>query len=134
MFKDQPSADQVEGSPDPPVSVEHLLNDYNLTEEDCGQVISDICMHDICMSYCRKWNQMAHHLGMTPIMVNDINRNCITEEEKRIEFFSKWREMKGSDATYGSLIRALLAINFRADAEGVCKVLLRSSNSAALWL
>ena len=51
------------------------------------------------------------------------------EGEKRREFFLGWKEKKGSGATYGCLIRALLKIKSRQDAESICK-LLQASTSA----
>ena len=49
------------------------------------------------------------------------------EDEKRATFFAKWKEAKGSDATYKALISALLEIGCAEDAECVCKLLKPAS-------
>ncbi len=45
------------------------------------------------------------------------------EKEKRHTFLIKWREVKGSEATYRNLIQAL-TIESVEDAEEVCELLL----------
>lgn len=67
-------------------------------------------------------------LGLPIILRSDIERNFNfkTEQEKRVAFFSQWKGMKGSEATYRNLISALLGINKMEDAEGVCGLLLKS--------
>ncbi len=63
---------------------------------------------------------------MEKIVADDIACSFTTEEERRFEFFSEWKKRRGSEATYKSLICALLAIKSREDAEGVCKLLQAS--------
>ncbi len=46
------------------------------------------------------------------------------EKEKRHTFLIKWRDVKGSEATYRNLIQALLTIESVEDAEEVCKLLV----------
>ena len=61
-------------------------------------------------------------------MKDDIDRKGIGESEKRLDYFTEWKEQKGSAATYKSLIRALLKIGCRDDAEYVYQ-LSQSSGS-----
>ena len=57
-------------------------------------------------------------------MARDIHRGHPGEErEKRCSFLKKWKKMKGLKATYKSLIHALLEVECREEAEGVCKLL-----------
>jgi len=60
---------------------------------------------------------------MGVIVVRDIIRSFQDEEERRHNFLLKWREEKGSSATYKALIDALLAIGCRDDAEEVLRLL-----------
>ena len=54
---------------------------------------------------------------------------CIATFEASSSFFSKWKEAKGSGATYRALISALLKIKCVEDAEGVCELLKNSPPS-----
>ena len=60
-------------------------------------------------------------------VVPDIDQGPGGEDEKRRNFFFKWRDTKGSGATYKTLISALLEIDCREDAENVCKLCIQSS-------
>ncbi len=102
------------------VTVNYLMERYSLTEDKCSQPISDYHLNKI---HCSKWKQLPCYLGLDKIVAGDVSRDCATEEEKRFEFFSKWKETRGSDATYKSLISALLDCQCREDAESVCKLL-----------
>ena len=69
---------------------------------------------------------LPSHLGVPQIYVHDINRNSTEESERRSNFFFGWKELKGSAATYKALITALLDIDCREDAEGVCRFLKKT--------
>ena len=58
--------------------------------------------------------------------MSDTDKNNDLEVEKRNAFFSVWRAMKGSEATYQKLVYALLKTSARHDAESVCKLLATS--------
>lgn len=103
--------------------VKDLIKHYHLREEKCRQQISDVDTDEISRSLCRKWRSLPSHLGMNTIDADDIDRGPGNEEEKRRNFLLKWKHLKGSGATYEKLITALLEINCRADAEGVCKLI-----------
>ena len=45
--------------------------------------------------------------------MSDLERDFKTEEEMRIGLLKKWKKMKGFDATYKVLIKALLDIESR---------------------
>lgn len=101
-----------------------LMVDFNLTEECCNQQITEKHIGDIS---CSKWRLLYAHLEMGRSVVDDIDRGSKTEEEKRHDFFSCWRNEKGSRATYKVLIEALLKAKCRNDAEYVCKCVQASS-------
>ena len=63
------------------------------------------------------------HLELPDILIEDLERNYAKEEERRYNFFSKWKEREGSGANYKRLAMALLEINCRDDAERVLKIL-----------
>ena len=81
--------------------------------------VSDAHLEDIARSCCSGWRSLPSRLEMRKIVVEDIDRLQVSEEEKRLEFFKRWKREKGSEATYKKLIDALVEINCREDAEEV---------------
>ena len=113
------------------VTMRSLLKLYELKEEDCNQQISSLHLNEISLNYCQKWRFLPARLNLKDIVADDISRGLGNEEDKRHAFFLKWKQVKGSDATYRRLIGALLEIKCRQDAEAVCR-LLQESKSATL--
>ena len=112
------------------MTVDCLMKYYSLADNDCDQPISDSHLDDISLSHCGQWRLLPCRLGMKNIVTGDINRDFAIEKEKRREFFFEWKQIRGSDATYKSLISALLAIKSREDAESICKILQISLSTA----
>lgn len=100
-----------------------ILENYELTEEDVKKKVTDAHLVKISQSYCEKWWLLPSQLEIEHIVTKDIDRETKSQEEKRLTFLKRWQQEKGSDATYESLISALLNIKCRDDAEGVCKLL-----------
>ena len=100
-----------------------MIRSFGLSEEDAIKRVSDIHMQEISRSYCSQWRMLYSHLEVEKIVVLDVDRMNVSEQEKRHTFFAEWRERKGSDSTYIRLLYALLKIGCREDAEGVCKLL-----------
>ena len=113
------------------VTLSSLMKKYQLKEEDLDKQVTDEHLDDIASSHCTKWRSLPSRLGMESIVVNDIIHTFTKEEDRRNAFFYKWKDIKGSAATYRKLIEALLGIKCREDAEGVCKLtLLRETPTA----
>ena len=77
-----------------------LLEQYQLKEEDVNKQVTDLHINEISRSHCKKWKSLPAYLEMEGIVAGDIDKKPIEEDEKRCEFFSKWKEEKGSEATY----------------------------------
>lgn len=103
-----------------------LLELYQLKEKDCNQQISSLHLNEISLNYCQKWRFLPARLKLKDIVADDISRGPGNEEDKRYTFFLKWKQIKGSEATYKRLISALLEIKCKQDAEGVCRLLQQS--------
>ena len=100
-----------------------LIKKHKLSVEDCDKKVSGAHLEIISRSSCKHWERLPSHLEMNDIVVSDVRRTQIDEEGKRLEFLRKWREQKGSKATYKQLVLALLKIECRDDAEKVCEIL-----------
>ena len=107
--------------------VSSLLEHYGLTEEECNKVVSDRHLDKISLSHCGGWRALPSHLGLPSILVEDIDKSPLEQKEKRQKFFRDWKQRRGFNATYRSLIIALLETNHRGDAESVCQLLKDSA-------
>ena len=102
------------------------MTKYGLSEEKFNEQISDAHADKIARFYCKDWRLVCYYLEMGSIVVYNIEHDCETEEERRRRFFTTWKNMKGSGATYRMLIHALLETKRRLDAEKIC-ILLQSN-------
>ena len=116
---------------DSTATVRSLMECYQLKERDCNQQISNVHLDEISLNFSQKWRFLPNRLKMKDIIAHDIDRIPGDEEEKRRTFFLKWKQVKGSGATYKVLIRALLDIKCRQDAESVCKLLQQAAQAAS---
>ena len=112
-----------------PVSLNSLLEHYQLKEEDYNRPISDQHLDEIARSSCSQWRSLRPELGLKKIVEDDIERDLKNEEAKRRSFFYKWKHLQGSGTTYKRLVGALLKIGCQEDAESVCQLLQRSTDT-----
>ena len=104
-----------------------LIQQLELSEEDCEKPVSDEHLETISRSCCKQWKSMPPQLEVETIEAEDIDKSCKGEErEKRHKFLLKWKGIKGSKATYRQLITALLKMKCGEEAEKVCEVLKES--------
>ena len=94
-----------------------------LADQELDSVISDLHLDEIARSRCTYWQSLPSRLGLEDIVAEDIDRNFSREFDKRREFFRQWKQIKGSEATYRCLVKALHDINQRRDAEYVSGLL-----------
>ncbi len=66
---------------------------------------------------------LAPILNLTPLDVEDIDKDSHREELKRNKFLSVWKQKQCEHATYRTLVVALCKIERREDARKVCEVL-----------
>ena len=99
-----------------------LKERYNLQELGLSQQVSDRHIQKFSSSHGSKWKLMPTYLGLATILAEDFDCASKSKEENRHNFFSTWKQVKGSSATYKALITALLEINCREDAESVCRL------------
>ena len=112
-----------------PPSFTELLGTYKITEEVCQKKISDRHLSSISSSCCEEWESLPPYLGLETMVAHDISKGGGSESKKRCDFLFKWRHIKGSRATYQSLIVALLDMKCVDDAEEVCRILRDSISS-----
>ena len=111
------------------VNVDDLMKYYGLSESVCTSEIQEVHLQEISCTLCERWRDLPTCFKMPKITSKDIDRDFKGEKERRKAFFSQWIEKDGSSATYKRLIAALLEVNCRDDAEGVCKLLKTSLDS-----
>lgn len=101
-----------------------------LPGKDCDKPITDKDLEKISRCCGFPCESLASHLDVKQASAEDIKRDGKSEHERRLALLTKWSQMKGSDATYGALIDALLEIEHKKDAEEISKI-LRTSNKSA---
>lgn len=107
-------------------TISEIVQHYGLGEEELLQEVTSQHLGDLCRDRPIQWQQLSDILlENSKTAVNDIERTGKSEPEKRRDFFKLWQSQKGSSANYEALIRALLRIQCRGDAEYVCKQLLQ---------
>ena len=99
-----------------------LCAQIGVAYHNLDEVISDLHLDQIALSRCTYWRFLPTRLGLSNVVAKDIDREFQKEPEKRRELFEQWKQRKGFEATYRSLVRALLDIDKRLDAEYVCKL------------
>jgi hypothetical protein len=101
-----------------------VLNHFEISDVESRSQVTDNYLEKISRFYCVKWRLLPSYLTMGDIVVNDVSReHPHRESEQRFYFFKEWKDTRGLEATYRSLINALLEINCRRDAESVCQLL-----------
>ncbi len=70
-----------------------------------------------------EWRLLAPILNLTPLDVEDIEKDNRGEESKRDKFLSVWKRKQCVHATYRALVVALCKIERREYARKVCEVL-----------
>ena len=114
------------------ISPNTLCAHFELADQELDKVISDLHLDDIAQTRCTYWKFLSSRLRLQDVVAKDIDKDFPTESEKRREFFQQWKQRKGSEATYRSLVKALLDINQRRDAEYVCNLLRQADASSSV--
>ena len=98
------------------------LKKYSLTENHLKRECSDKDLLDIDKHI--SWDIVGHHLpGIKQKHIDDINLDMSDQSQKRQRLVDLWKERNGSDATFGSMITAMLKAEKRNEAEKVCRLL-----------
>ena len=104
-----------------------LLTSYNLKEEHYNKEISRDHIIEFIKYYGHTWRKehlYKHLVSNSKTIISDIeNERKYSEEDKRHQFFLKWQEARGSEATYEALVNALLKAKCEKGAKYLCKVL-----------
>lgn len=99
-----------------------ILQHHGLEEASLNKEISRKYFTELS-SFLVEWRQVAPILDLDYAEVTAIEENHVGNARMmRIGFLERWKQKSGN-ATYGALMKALLRIKERADAQGVCEVL-----------
>ena len=101
------------------------MNQYGLNEHSCNKIISSSHLQTIAVS-CGAggvWKFLAPHLKIETHVIDDIDSMRSTDLEKRNEFFKQWKQKEDREATYKSLISAMVKIDRNQDAGKVLQLL-----------
>ena len=82
-----------------------------------NEQVSDCHLELISRAHCTKWRRLPPYLGLANSVKDDIDRKSEDESDKRYDFLIKWKEIKGSEATYKALIDGLRKLDCMNDVE-----------------
>ena len=102
------------------LTLDDLVKEVRIPPVALDQQCSDEHLKSI--SLFLDWRNVAPHLGLNTIDINDIESKR-TEPEKRLEMLLKWKMKFSFRANYVTLVQTLLKINYSDDAQKVCQLL-----------
>ena len=101
------------------VTLPSLLQHCELTESDVEIEVDERDYLEVARCFT-EWRQVAPLCGIETNEIDDIERDYKTEETKRVEFLKAWKGKFAFNATYISLIQALLKRSRADEARKVC--------------
>ena len=102
-------------------AVEELIEKFELGIEICNSQVTDKDLDQIANHCCKELSRLPPYLEIGDTVFSDIKRDEKSEPERRLALFKKWKQKKGSCATYKEIITVFLKIELKDDAEKVCK-------------
>ena len=102
-------------------SAEKVANKVCLAADELLKPCDSDIISSLADCFCH-WKVIFGSL-LSELDLNDVNKENLTEEEKRIAALRKWKARNGSEATYNILVDALLNKGERYQAESLCKIL-----------
>ena len=106
-----------------PISSDDLAARFGLGADELRKPCEERLFSNLA-NFINPWREIFSSL-LSRIDIDDINNENNSEQAKRIAALHKWKERKGSEATYKILVRALLDNGVMDQAESMCKLLAR---------
>ena len=105
---------------------EELAQKLGLRLEILSQPCEKELFRRVLIDYVHPWYQVFSYL-LDEADIKAIEYDFTTDDGgKRMAAFNKWKEEKGDEATYKSLIQAVLKYDRRDEAEKICETLVLS--------
>ena len=95
-----------------------LLEDFSLTKSDLNKAIDDAVFLSLGLNFSYS---LGIHLGLFESDIKAIENDHKSDQDRVVALFWKWRERKGSDATYLSLMNVLIECENQEAAEKLCQ-------------
>ena len=104
-------------------SYNELLTRHDVQSSEMNDAVQNAQLTEIS-SILDRWERLARSLGLDNSDIESIIRERDTEEEKRDKMLQRWKQRRGSAATYEELTTALLRIKRTDLAERVISMRL----------
>ena len=88
--------------------------DPRLLEKSCEETVLPSLA-----TFVDPWREVFSFL-LAPLDIDDIHSECVSGQERRLSSLRKWKERRGTEATYAQLINALLKNGNVDKAESLC--------------
>ena len=104
------------------LKLQDVLDEAEISLELLEQPCSEERLLELA-NHCDPWNIVGLHLKLSETVINDIDRDYRTTEEKRIKLMQKWKEGFAFKATYKVFVKALMSCGRADPALKVCRLL-----------
>ena len=99
-----------------------LMKKYNLTDSTLQTKVSDDHINEIAKFV--SWEDVGRHLDKIGRPgVEDIQKDGDNEDKRRRLLVDRWEDKNGDDATYDSMVTAMIKAEKIDEATEVCKLL-----------
>ena len=99
-------------------SVRTILEEFSLTERELDKATDDVVFLNLGLNFDYF---LGIHLGLSKSDIKAIENDHKLDKNRVAALFWKWRERKGLDATYLSLMEALIECENKEAAEKLCQ-------------
>ena len=99
-------------------SVRTILEEFSLTERELNKATDDVVFLNLGLNFDYF---LGIHLGLSKSDIKAIENDHNSDQNRVVALFWKWRERKGSDATYLSLMKVLIEYKNQEAAEKLCQ-------------
>ncbi|XP_019852745.1 PREDICTED: uncharacterized protein LOC109582469 [Amphimedon queenslandica] len=106
--------------------VPQMLKEFSLTERDINKAADDAVILSLGLNF---YLSLGLCLGLSESDIAAVKKDNHSDQDRVVALFWKWRERKGSDATYLSLLEALIKYENKEAAEKLCRKIHASSRS-----
>ena len=91
---------------DQKTGLNEVLLEYGLKEQDLDKKCPDTVRYEVAVRITR-WKMIGYYFGFSSTILNAIEVENKTEEERSLALLTAWHEREGRKATYYKLISAL---------------------------
>lgn len=115
------------------VTLDDLLKKVGIVPSQLDEPCTNQHLQDIAL-FLKSWRTVAHHLELSNVKVDEVERDGVNEKEKKVKILESWKAKFAFKANYRMLIEALLKCEEAYQAEQVCHLLESQKGTLAVYV